>query len=127
MKYRLRGLNKAIENYKTQRKEFKLPYFEVISISPIIEVADEDVETFNRFFYEFNGFSDNYQIGLETVDEEPLSDRSNKQLSDLWYKFIEDHNGGAIDDGYLFDCLKETEKILRPDLVDIIQRRDSDE
>jgi len=41
-----------------------------------------------------------------------------KQIASLWYKFIEAHRGD-VDDGYLFDCLKETLKILRPDLYDL--------
>lgn len=38
-----------------------------------------------------------------------------EQLVKIWHKFIKDHKGD-IDDGYLFDCLRETIQILRPDL-----------
>ena len=69
MKFRLRSLEKTTETYKTQRKEFKLPYFEEISVSPVMKIHDEDIEKLNKFFYEFNGFTGIYQIGIETLDD----------------------------------------------------------
>jgi len=41
-----------------------------------------------------------------------------ERLARLWNDFIEDH-GGDVDDMYLFDCLRETIKLLRPDLYDL--------
>ena len=49
------------------------------------------------------------------MTEDIWGEKQDRQLAKIWHKFIEDHKGD-IDDSYLFDCLKETIHILRPDL-----------
>ena len=64
--YRLRAYEKTQKEVKTQRKKFKVPYFECLIDGPIISGDPEELTT---FFEKFNSYSQNVQIGLEFIQK----------------------------------------------------------
>ena len=67
MKYKLRAFEKKFEIYKTERKEFNLPYLDETIEGPII--STDNWKELHDFFVEFNTLTRDLQIGLEYVEE----------------------------------------------------------
>lgn len=66
LRYRIRAFEKQTAPYKTERKEFILPYMEEVLEGPIISV--ENFEELNEFLRSFNTITRDLQIGLEYID-----------------------------------------------------------
>jgi len=66
LRYRIRAFEKQMSTYKTDKKEFQLPYMEEVLEGPIISV--EDFEELNTFLNSFNTITRDLQIGLEYID-----------------------------------------------------------
>ena len=68
IRYKIRAFEKQTAPYKTERKEFILPYMEEVLEGPIISV--EDFEELNDFLRSFNTITRGLQIGLEYINGE---------------------------------------------------------
>ena len=66
MKYKMRSFEK--------REHGKLPYLDLISEGPIIEIQDSDFQLLDKFLVEFNKLSGDYQIGLEYIEDQKTED-----------------------------------------------------
>lgn len=67
MKYKLRAFEKRVEKYKTEKKEFDLPYLSTVIDGPII--STNNWEELQEFFSKFNAMTRDLQIGLEYIEE----------------------------------------------------------
>ena len=67
MKYKLRSFEK--------REHKKMPYLDLISEGPIIEIQDSDFQLLDKFLVEFNKLSGDYQIGLEYIEDHKAEDQ----------------------------------------------------
>ena len=68
MLFYLTSVEKVTEEYKTETKTFDLPYFEDISVSPILWTPDPDDLGLITFFTNFNKLMSSTQIAVHILE-----------------------------------------------------------